>query len=124
MLLYYRILSYRHTAGIVSIFGVILVSIQSECGKIRTGITSNTDTFYAVPTSRFFPIFDILSNATSQVFRTDLAVSYFHSFIWLKSLVIARFKDTYCKILETAHFKVYLQFLKLRQNNQFISFAA
>ena len=38
----------------VSVFGVILVriflhrSILSECGKIRTGITLNTDTFYAV----------------------------------------------------------------------------
>ena len=31
----------------VSVFGVILVCIQSECGKIRTRITLNTDTFYA-----------------------------------------------------------------------------
>ena len=34
----------------VSVFGVILVRIQSECGKIRTTITPNTDTFHAVPT--------------------------------------------------------------------------
>ena len=33
----------------VSVFGVILVRIQSECGKIRTTITPNTDTFHAVP---------------------------------------------------------------------------
>ena len=32
----------------VPVFGVILVCIQSECGKIRTRITPNTDTFYAV----------------------------------------------------------------------------
>ena len=32
----------------VSVFGVILVRIQSECGKIQTGITPNTDTFHAV----------------------------------------------------------------------------
>ena len=34
----------------VSVFGVILVRIQSECRKIRTRITPNTDTFHAVPT--------------------------------------------------------------------------
>ena len=32
----------------VSVFGVILVRIQSEWEKIRTRITPNTDTFYAV----------------------------------------------------------------------------
>ena len=32
----------------VSVLGVILVRVQSECGKIRTRITPNTDTFYAV----------------------------------------------------------------------------
>ena len=31
-----------------SVFGVILVRIQSECGKIRTRITPNTDTFYVL----------------------------------------------------------------------------
>ena len=36
------------TAQKVSIFGVTLVCIQSKCGKIRTRITPNTDTFYAV----------------------------------------------------------------------------
>ena len=37
------------SAGTVSVFGVILVSlIQFECGKIRTRITPNTDTFYGV----------------------------------------------------------------------------
>ena len=30
------------------LFGVILVRIQSECGKMRTRITPNTDTFHAV----------------------------------------------------------------------------
>ena len=32
----------------MSVFGVILVSIQSKCGKIQTRITPNTDTFHAV----------------------------------------------------------------------------
>ena len=32
----------------MSVFEVILVRIQSECGKIRTRITPNTDTFYGV----------------------------------------------------------------------------
>ena len=32
----------------VSVFGVIMVRIQSECGKMWTRITSNMDTFYAV----------------------------------------------------------------------------
>ena len=31
----------------MSIFGVILVCIQSKCGKIGTGITPNTDTSHA-----------------------------------------------------------------------------
>ena len=29
----------------MSVFGVILVHIQSECGKIRTRITPNMDTY-------------------------------------------------------------------------------
>ena len=32
----------------VSVFGVILIRIHSECRKIRTRITPNTGTFYAV----------------------------------------------------------------------------
>ena len=32
----------------ISVFGVILIRIQSRYGKIRTRITPNTDTFYAV----------------------------------------------------------------------------
>ena len=36
------------TAYKESVFGVILIRIQSECGKMRTRITPNTDSFYAV----------------------------------------------------------------------------
>ena len=36
------------TAWNVYVFGVLLVRIQSECGKIRTKKTPNTDTFHAV----------------------------------------------------------------------------
>ena len=32
----------------VSVFGVILIRIHSECRKIRTRITPNTGTFYTV----------------------------------------------------------------------------
>ena len=38
----------EYTARKVSVFGVFLVSIQSECGKLRTRKTQNTDTFRAV----------------------------------------------------------------------------
>ena len=37
----------QYTAWKVSVFGVILVRIQAECGKIRTRITPNTDNFHA-----------------------------------------------------------------------------
>ena len=40
------------TAQKVSVFGVILVPIQSEYGKIRTRITPNLDTFNTVQYSR------------------------------------------------------------------------
>ena len=36
------------TAWKVSVFGLFLVRIRSECGKIRTRKTPNTDTFHAV----------------------------------------------------------------------------
>ena len=36
------------TAKKKSVFGVILVLIQSECRKMRTRIIPNTDTFHAV----------------------------------------------------------------------------
>ena len=32
----------------MSVFGVILVCVQSEYGKMRTSITPNKDTFYVV----------------------------------------------------------------------------
>ena len=41
----------RTTAQNVFVFGVILVHIQFKCGKIRTRITPNTDTFQLVTLS-------------------------------------------------------------------------
>ena len=43
----------------MSVFGVIVVCIQSECGKIWTRITPNVDTFHAVSMANFqkFEIF-------------------------------------------------------------------
>ena len=40
----------RCTGGKVSVFGVILVRIQSKCGKMQTRITPNRDTPYTVLT--------------------------------------------------------------------------
>ena len=37
-----------YTARKLSVFGVFLVRIQSQCGKIRTRKTPNTDPFHAV----------------------------------------------------------------------------
>ena len=42
-------------------FGVILVRIQSECGKIGTRITPNTDTFHAVSAFEFMLLSTLLS---------------------------------------------------------------
>ena len=41
-------LTVSRTAWKVFVFGVILIRIQSEFGKIRTKITPNTDMFYVV----------------------------------------------------------------------------
>ena len=41
------------TALKVSVFGVMLVRIQSECGKIWTRITPNTNTFYVMSGVRY-----------------------------------------------------------------------
>ena len=46
-----------YTMWKVSVFGVFLVHIQSECGKILTRKTPNTDTFYAVLIIRIMTCF-------------------------------------------------------------------
>ena len=43
--------AFSFTAWKVSVFGIILVRIQSKWGKIRTRITTNTDTFFAAISS-------------------------------------------------------------------------
>ena len=40
----------------MSLFGVILVRIQSECGKIGTRINPNTVSFHAVNSTNFYPL--------------------------------------------------------------------
>ena len=57
------------TAWNVYVFGVLLVRIQSECGKIRTKKTPNTDTFHAV----------FMIN-TDRTFLTKFVVHYFSRF--------------------------------------------
>ena len=79
------------TAWKVSVFGVILVRIfsyshwigvslriQSKCGKIRTRITPNTDTFYAV----YAPSFHC-------VMVLNMGVSEFLDFVLHFSIVIS-----------------------------------
>ena len=56
----------------VFVLGVFLVRIQSECGKIRTRKTPNTDTFHTVLNIQstcqvqFFLPFASLTNCTSR----------------------------------------------------------
>ena len=50
------------TAWEVPVFEVILVRIQSERGKIRTRITPNTDTFYAVYAFRIVKVLSALQD--------------------------------------------------------------
>ena len=42
------IFDFRSTAWKMFVFGIFLLSIQTECGKMRSRKASNTDTFYAV----------------------------------------------------------------------------
>ena len=58
----------------MSVFGVFLVRIQSQCGKIRTIKTPKTDTFHAVPIScqrsnlfQCFPLFCNVSHAITRI---------------------------------------------------------
>ena len=44
----------------VPVFGDILIRVQSIYGKIRTGITPNTDTFHAVQESAYFTVSNLL----------------------------------------------------------------
>ena len=54
------------TAQKVSIFGVTLIRIQTKCGKMRTRITPNTDTFYAV--NGYFSNLEIWSPMFLKIF--------------------------------------------------------
>ena len=55
------------TAWKVSVFGVFLVRIQSECGKIRTRKTPNIYTFFAVGRSSNLFTFFSLSNPNTNM---------------------------------------------------------
>ena len=67
----------------VSVFGVILLRIQSKYGKIRTKITPITDTFYAVQGNNFclkwsfFIIKQNYINKKSQKFTCKPQLAYF-----------------------------------------------
>ena len=55
------------TAWKLSVFGVFLVHIQSECRKIQTRKTLNTDTFHAVYTEFLFPGNHFFNKGLSQL---------------------------------------------------------
>ena len=59
----------------------VSLRIQSECGKIRTRTTPNTDTFYAVNISNSVMIFSFF-NCDLTVFRNELKIrSHLFKFI-------------------------------------------
>ena len=77
----------------MSIFGVILVHIQSKCGKIWTRITPNTDTFHAV---YLLPV-----KLDAQLYRRNhdensSSVAYFtyFFFVWLNSVYLSYFESS------------------------------
>ena len=77
----------------MSIFGVILVRIQSKCGKIWTRITPNTDTFHAV---YLLPV-----KLDAQLYRRNhdensSSVAYFtyFFFVWLNSVYLSYFESS------------------------------
>ena len=45
----------------------VSLRIQSECGKMRTRITPNTDTFYAVQLTKYIQFFKLLLVSTSSI---------------------------------------------------------
>ena len=88
----------------MSVFGVIgpyfpafELSIQSECGKIRTGITPNTDIFYAViivtplasiRISYFVEKFKFIQSHNANFFMTLLFCLLFDKWKSWKTLLI------------------------------------
>ena len=58
----------------MSQFGVILIRIQSECGRIRTRVASNTDTFYTV-------LFFILLHQSIALNTEKLVAVYSHNIV-------------------------------------------
>ena len=58
--------------------------IQSECGKMRTRITPNTNTFYAMPLIRLLvsqPQF--LHDFSKKIFFTLYSINWSNFFLWL-----------------------------------------
>ena len=87
----------------MSVFGVILVRIHSECRKILTRITSNTDTFYAVLTFELFKFESFFSNSSLDI---DKESNNFIEFTVNKVFLISNtwwlvFHWTYQKICPT-----------------------
>ena len=67
-------LDFPGTSWKVSLFGDILVRIQSECGKMRTRITPTTDTFYAVWSAKAYIL--VFTCATTWCTQLELVTDF------------------------------------------------
>lgn len=117
------LLYYRQSVFIVFILlatyqlPVLLVKPSSGVGKFPL-------IFWKLPLISFIECIPYLAEPSSRVSKV---ASVFWQLPYcrgmrVRSLSIASMKDIDCKILVTANFTVYLQFLKLCQNDQVISF--
>ena len=76
----------------MSVFGVVLVRIQSECGKIRARIAPNTDTFHAVARGAF-------NTLAKKLLRWVLTLKLeweLHKVVletYFKTMILVKFKD-------------------------------
>ena len=65
------------TAWKVSVFGVFLIRIQSECSKIRTRKTPYTNTFLAVSLTHFVPLISFYTPYLSVFSPNDHTILMF-----------------------------------------------
>ena len=80
--------------------------IQCECGKMRTRITPNTDTFYAMPLIRLLvsqPQF--LHDFSKKIFLTLYSINWSNFFLWLP-LFLDNGRLVYCNYLFPSIFKL------------------
>ena len=90
----FKLVSCPHSGLFLSVFSRIRTEygislrIQSECGKIRTRITPNTDTFHAM---QDFPyIFNICTECTQSYKKEELSKRI--TFYFLRNKLLLKFK--------------------------------